>query len=139
MQYTRRRPVGSGELRVFLQKHPLLNEGLEDKMEKNRVVVDAMSAEIGLDKLAAQERDVARPPYHHDTTVNRDVLSKSALERIRNSLRTSGSISCASSSNSTGLMRAVATWDFHRSRSALNPPQRLDGLSFTEKISPSSR
>ena len=50
-----------------------------------------------------------------------------------------GLISWASSTRSTGRIREEATWVFQRSRSALNPPQRLCGASFTAKMSPSSR
>ena len=78
-------------------------------------------------------------PSPERTTVNSDVASKSALERIRSSPRTSGLISWASSIKSTGRIREEATCAFQRSRSALNPHQRLCGASFTAKMSPSSR
>ena len=44
-----------------------------------------------------------------DSAVNSAVESKSALERMRSSLSTSGVISWASSMSSTGLMRVEAT------------------------------
>ena len=78
-------------------------------------------------------------PSPDNTTVNREVASKSALDRIRSSLSTSGAICWASSMSNTGLIRVEDTWDFHRSRSARKPPQRLEGVSLTAKISPSSR
>ena len=77
---------------------------------------------------------VQESPSPERTTVNSGGVEV-ALERIRSSPRTSA----ASPDQDTGLIREEATWVFQRSRSALNPPQRLDGVSFTAKISPSSR
>jgi len=77
--------------------------------------------------------------YSDNEVESNGVESKWALASRRNSDKTSGTISWASSMSRTGRRRLDSTWDFHRSRRALKPPQRLRGVSGTPKISPSSR
>ena len=88
---------------------------------------------------SSRRKSSAKRPSPASTTLSRARESKCALVSSRNSLRTSGGISCASSIRSTGRSSVLSRCTSHRSRRVLNPLQRLCGLRATPKRSPSSR
>jgi hypothetical protein len=78
-------------------------------------------------------------PSPASTTVSRRWESSLVEHNRRNSERTVDSISCASSTTSTGRASEASMWVCQRSRSTLAPAQRLWGRSSTPNRSPISR